>query len=107
MLPNRPSKARQAHTIILIGGKVEGITQVATGTQPPHWSISANAPRGDGTTLAVSGATADEREPSVGEFVECGIDAGPSWMNTRGLHHRAVLHVAPPQAAPAGRLGGY
>jgi hypothetical protein len=28
-------------------------------------------------------------------------------MNTRGLHHRAVLHVAPPWAVPAGRLGRY
>jgi hypothetical protein len=107
LLANRSRETRQAHAIILIGGEMERVTQVATCPQPPHRSVGANAPRCDGAALSVSGTAANECQPSVSELVECGIDAGPSWMNTRGLHHRAVLHVAPPQAAPAGRLGGY
>jgi hypothetical protein len=78
MLPNRPGEAWQAHTIILIGGKVKGITQVATRAQPPHWSISANPPRSDGATLAVAGTTAYERKPAVGERIQCSINAWSS-----------------------------
>lgn len=107
LLANCSRETRQAHAIIFIGGEMEGVTQAAACPQPPHWSVGANAPRCNGAALAVSSTAANECQPSVGKAVERRVDAGPSGMNTRGLHHGAVLHVAPPRAAPAGRLGGY
>jgi hypothetical protein len=73
-LTNRPGEARQAHAIILIGSKVEGITLAAACSQPAHRSVGANPPSGDGTALAVPGATADECEPSVSECIQRSIN---------------------------------
>jgi hypothetical protein len=77
-LSNRSGEAWKSHAIILIGGKMKSITQVATGTQPPHWSISANAPRGDGAALPIPSTTADQCESSVGERIQCSVNAWSS-----------------------------
>jgi hypothetical protein len=78
VLANSSGESWQADTIILIRGEVEGVTQATACSQPAYWSVGANPPSGDGTTLAVPGATADECEPSVGERIQCSINTRSS-----------------------------